>query len=53
MVNNTSVTKPALDKKHKSINCHVVREVVAAGTLNAGKEYTATKLDKPLMELVS
>ena len=47
-----SVTKSTLNKKHKSINYHVVCEAAASGILLIGKEDTATNLAEPLTKLV-
>ena len=41
-----------LNKKHNSINYHVVREAVASGILRVGKKDTLTNLKDPLTKLV-
>ena len=52
VVKNTSVPESTLNKKHNSINYHIVREGVAAGILRVAKEDTATNLADPLTKLV-
>ena len=52
VVKNTSVHESTLNKKHNSINYHVIREAVAAGILCVAKEETATNLADPLTKLV-
>ncbi len=52
VVKNTSIPKSTLNKKHNSINYHIVREAVAAGILQVAKEDTATNLADPLTKLV-
>ncbi len=52
VVKNTSVPESTLNKKHNSINYHIVREAVAAGILRVAKEDTATNLADPLTKLV-
>ena len=52
VANNTSFPKYMLNKKHNSINYHVVREAAAAGILRVGKEDTATNLADPLTKLM-
>jgi hypothetical protein len=52
VVKNTSVPESTLNKKHNSINYHVVREAVASGILRVGKEDTLTNLADPLTKLV-
>ena len=47
-----SVPESTLNKKHNSINYHIVRESVAAGILRVTKEDTATNLADPLTKLV-
>ena len=49
---NTSVPESTLNKKHNSINYHVVREALASGILRVGKEDTLTNLADPLTKLV-
>ena len=50
---NTSVTESTLNKKHNSINYHVVRKAASAGILRVGKEDTATNLADPLAKLMT
>ena len=52
VVKNTSVPKYTLNKNHKSINYHVVREVAVDGILRVGKEDTSTTLANPLTKLM-
>ena len=52
VVKNTNVPKSTLNKKHNSINYHVVCEAAAAGILCAVKEYAATNLAEPLTNLM-
>ena len=52
VMNNMSVHEYTLNKKHNSINYHVVREAAAAGILRVGKEDTATNLADPLTKLM-
>ena len=52
VVKNPSVPESTLNKKHNSINYHVVRESVVAGILRVGKENTVTNLADPLTKLV-
>ena len=52
VVNNKSVTKSTLNKKHNSNNYHVVHKAAAVGILGVGKEYTATNVADPLMNLM-
>ncbi len=52
VVKNMSVLESILNKKHNSINYHIVREVVAAGILHVAKEDTATNLACPLTKSV-
>ena len=52
VVKNTSIPESTLNKKHNSINYHVVREAVAAGILRVGKEDTAYNLADPLTKLM-
>ena len=49
---NTSVPKSTLNKKHNSINYHVVCKAVAAGIILVVKEDTATNLADPLTKLI-
>ena len=49
---NTSVPESMLNKKHNSINYHVIHEAVASGILTVGKEDTLTNLVDPLTKLV-
>ena len=50
---NVSIPKSTLNKKHNSINYHVVRESVAAGIMCVAKEDTETNLVDGLMKLLS
>ena len=49
---NTNVTESTLNKKHNSINYHVVHKIVASGILRVGKKDTATNLADLITELV-
>ena len=49
---NTIIPESTLNKKHNSINYHVVREAVATGILRVGKEDTACNLADPLTKLM-
>ena len=44
VVKNASLPESTLSKKHNSINCHAVREAVAAGIMRVAKEDTKTNL---------
>jgi hypothetical protein len=54
VVKNASIPKSVLSKKHNVINYHAVREAVAAGIIQVGKEDGTTNLadlfTKPLTE---
>ena len=52
VVKNTSIPESTLNKKHNSINYHVVREAAAAGILRVGKEDTKTNLADALTKLL-
>ena len=52
VMNNMSVNEYTLNKKHNSINYHVVRKAAASGILRFGKEDTTTKLADPLTKLM-
>ena len=52
VVKNTSIPESTLNKKHNSINYHVVREAVAANIMRVGKEDTAYNLADPLTKLM-
>lgn len=52
VVKNTSIPESTLNKKHNSINYHIVREAAASGILRVGKEDTATNLADPLTKLL-
>ena len=50
---NVSIPESTLNKKHNSINYHVVRESVAAGIMRVAKEDTETNLADGLTKLLS
>ena len=52
VVTNTSIPESTLQKKHNSINYHIVRESAAAGILRVGKEDTETNLADALTKLL-
>ena len=52
VMNNTSIPKSKLKKKHNFINYHVLRKVAAAGILRVGKEDTTANLADPLTNLM-
>lgn len=52
VVKNTSIPESTLNKKHHSINYHVIRESVAAGILQVAKEDTETNIADALSKLV-
>ena len=52
VVKNTSIPESTLNKKHNSINYHVIREAVAAGIMRVGKEDTEWNLVDPLTKLM-
>ena len=52
VVKNTSIPESTLQKKHNSINYHIVRESAAAGILRVGKEDTETNLADALTKLL-
>ena len=52
VMNNTRVTESTLNKKHNSINYHVVREAATDGILRVEKEDTGTNLADPLKKLM-
>ena len=52
VVLNTSVPTSTLNKKHNSINYHVVREAAAAGILRVMKEDTETNMADALTKLL-
>ena len=49
---NLSIPELTLLKKHNVINYHAVREVVAAGILQVGKEDTITNLADMLTKVM-
>ena len=51
VVKNTSIPESTLNKKHQSINYHVIREAVAAGIMRVAKENTLTNLADVLTKL--
>ena len=52
VVKNISVSELTHNKKHNSINYHVICEVVASGILRVGKEDTATIMADPLTKIL-
>lgn len=52
VVQNTSIPTSTLNKKHNSINYHIVREAAAAGILTVLKENTDTNLADALTKLL-
>lgn len=52
VVKNTSIPESTLNKKHNSINYHVIRESAAAGVLRVGKEDTESNLADFLTKLL-
>ena len=44
VVQNVSIPKSTLLKKHNAINYHIIREAVAAGIIRVGKEDTLTNI---------
>eukprot|EP00804_Cyclotella_cryptica_P008557 CCRYP_007551-RA/>CCRYP_007551-RA protein AED:0.38 eAED:0.38 QI:0/0/0/1/1/1/2/0/852 len=50
---NVSIPESTLNKKHNSINYHVVRESVAAGIMHVAKKDTETNLADGLTKLLS
>ena len=42
VVKNTSIPESMLSKKRNAVNCHIVREAVAADAMRVGKEDTNT-----------
>ena len=53
VVNNTSLPESVLTKKHQQLNYHAVREAVAQGILQVGKEDTMTNLADLLTKLLT
>ena len=51
VVKNTSIPESTLQKKHNSINYHIVREAAAAGILRVGKEDTETNIADAMTKL--
>jgi hypothetical protein len=52
VVQNTSIPKLTLSKKHNAINYHIIREAVAAGIIRVGKEDTLTNIADVFTKLV-
>ena len=52
LAKNTSIPESQLNKKHNSINYHIVREAAAAGILRVGKEDSANNLVDPFTNLM-
>ena len=52
VVKNTSIPESTLNKKHNSINYHVVREAAAAEIICVVKEDNVTNLADPLTNLM-
>ena len=52
VVKNTSVPKSTLNKKHNSINYHVMHEAAAAGIIRVGKNDATTNLAELLTKLM-
>ena len=52
VVKNTSIPESTLNKKHNSINYHVVREAAAAEIICVVKEDNVTNLSEMLTELM-
>ena len=52
VVQNTSIPTSTLNKKHNSINYHIVREAAAAGVLSVLKEDTKTNMADALTKLL-
>ena len=53
VVKNASVPESVLQKKHNAINYHAVREAVAAGIIQVGKEDGTTNLSDLLTKVVT
>ena len=52
VVKNTSIPESTLNKKHNSINYHIVRESVAAKIMRIGKEDTETNIADAFTKLL-
>jgi Reverse transcriptase (RNA-dependent DNA polymerase) len=52
VVKNTSIPESTLNKKHNSINYHIVRESVAARMMRIGKEDTETNIADAFTKLL-
>jgi hypothetical protein len=52
VVKNTSIPESTLNKKHNSINYHIVRESVAARIMRIGKEDTETNIADAFTKLL-
>ncbi|KAL7537221.1 hypothetical protein ACHAXR_009342, partial [Thalassiosira sp. AJA248-18] len=53
VVKNTSIPESTLQKKHNSINYHVLREAAASGILRVGKEDTETNIADAMTKLLA
>ena len=52
VVKNTSIPESVLAKKHNAINYHIIREAVAAGIIQIGKEDTETNIADAFTKLM-
>ena len=52
VVKNTSIPESTLNKKHNSINYHIVRESVAQGIMQVAKEPTETNMADALTKIL-
>ena len=52
VIKNTSIPESTLNKKHNSINYHIVRESVAARIMRIGKEDTETNIADAFTKLL-
>ena len=53
VVKNTTIPESTLNKKHNSINYHIVRESVAAKIMRIAKENTKTNIADAFTKLLS
>ena len=51
VVKNVSIPESVLHKRHNAINYHIIRESVAAGIMQVGKEDTSTNLSDLLTKV--
>ena len=51
VVKNVSIPESVLHKRHNAINYHIIRESVAAGIMQVGKEDTLTNLSDLLTKV--